>query len=115
MTRHTLRKIVKVVLIILTAFGVLHWGDQFGWLDAEAWIDLRPDRDLQGALIIGLLILMFVFGDELRLTNNVDANGRAIEDDERARRSGNRSIVLIIAVFVVAKLLFEIIVFVSGT
>ena len=90
-------------------------GDQFGWLDAEAWINLSPEGDLQGVLIGGLFILMFVFMDELRLTNNVDANGRAIEDDERARRVGSRTIVVIIAILVVAKLLFEIIVFFSGT
>ena len=66
-------------------------------------------------LIFGLFILMFVFGDELRLTNNVDKNGRAIQDDERARRAGDRSIVVFIAAFVLAKLLFEIIVFFGGT
>jgi len=115
MTPHTLRKAATVVVIILTAFAVLHLGDRFGWLDAKAWINVSPDGDLQGVLIVGLFILMFVFADELKLTNNLDANGSAVENDERARRAGERSIVVIIAVFVVAKLLFEIIKFLSGT
>jgi hypothetical protein len=48
-------------------------------------------------------------------TNSVDANGRAIRDDDRARRAGDRSVVIMIAAIVVTKLLFEIIVFFSGT
>jgi hypothetical protein len=112
---NTRRKAAKVLIVLLTMVAVLHWGDQFGWLEADAWINLSPDHDLQSALIMGLFILMFVFGDELKLTNNVDANGRAIEDDERAHRVGNRSVVAIIAVLVLAKILFEIIVFFSKT
>ena len=51
---------------------------------------------------------------ELKLTNDVDANGRAVRGG-RARVAGDRSIVVFVAVVVVAKLLFEIIVFFSRT
>jgi hypothetical protein len=114
-TPKTPRKAARVVVIILTAWAILHWGDQFGWLNAEAWVNLSPDGDLLGVLMFGLLLLTFVFGDELKLTNNVDANGRAIENDERARRAGDRGIVAIIGALLVAKLLFEIIVFFGRT
>lgn len=114
MTQNTLRKTVNVFLVTLIAFGALHLGDQLGWVNAKAWVDLSPDGDLQSALLVGLLILLFVFGEELKLTNNLDANGRAIENDERARRAADRSILLVLAAFVVAKLLFEVMVFVGG-
>lgn len=114
MTPHTFRKAAKVVLFVLTAYAVLHWGDRFGLLEADAWIDLRRDEELLGVLMIGMVVLAFVFGDELKLTNNVDANGNAIENDGRAIRAGNRSPVILIGAMVVGKLLFEIIVFFCG-
>ena len=45
-SRHTFRKAAKVVLFILTAYAVLHWGDQLGLLEADAWINLRRDENL---------------------------------------------------------------------
>jgi hypothetical protein len=64
--------------------------------------------------MIGMVVLTLVFGDELKLTSNLDANGNAIENDDRAIRAGNRSPVFLIGAMVVGKLLFEIIVFFRG-
>jgi hypothetical protein len=112
---NTLRKATKAVLIILAGIAVVYWGIQFGWLDSEEWLDLRRGGRVQMILLVGLFILALVFGDELKTSSNVDAMGRAIEDDERGRRAGNRSVPVIIAVFIAAELLFRLIVFLSGT
>jgi len=82
----TFRKTANVVLLTLALFAILYWGDQFGTLDSDRSVNLRRRSEVGGLLFFGLLILMFVFADELKISNSVDANGRAIESDERADR-----------------------------